>query len=103
MSSRPALSNGCGNFIQIIGQWTLSTREIWEVFPIVWHLPDTHSPAHLDSQHDVRLALQHLHGLAVADVVEPDTVGRQDLVPHFDAILLGQPTMIHSGVRQEAI
>lgn len=47
----------------------------------------------------MRLALQHLHGLAVADVIEPDTVGRQDLVPHFDAILLGQPTMVHSGER----
>lgn len=75
----------------------------WEVPDLAWPLPagDTgYHPAHLDGQHYVRLALQHLHGLAVADVIEPDTVGRQDLVPHFDAILLSQPTMVHSGDRR---
>lgn len=46
--------------------------------------------SHLDGQHHVRVALQHLHGAAVADVLEADAVGRQDLVAHLYSILLRQ-------------
>lgn len=34
------------------------------------------------------VALQHLHCIAVRDVIEADPVGCEDLVPHFDAVLL---------------
>lgn len=46
--------------------------------------------SHLDGQHHVRVALQHLHGAAVADVLEAHAVGRQDLVAHLYSILLRQ-------------
>lgn len=45
---------------------------------------------HLDGQHLVRVALQHLHGAAVADVLEAHAVGRQDLVAHLYSVLLRQ-------------
>lgn len=49
---------------------------------------------HLDGQHDVRVTLQHLHSVAVADVLEAHAIGRHDLVPHLYSILLGETTRI---------
>lgn len=50
--------------------------------------------AHLDGQHDVCVALQHLHSTAVADIVKAHSIGSQDLVPHLYSILLSQTTRI---------
>lgn len=50
--------------------------------------------SHLDGQHDVRVALQHLHGAAVADVLEAHPVGSEDLVTHLYSVLLSQTTRI---------
>lgn len=46
--------------------------------------------SHLDGQHDVCVALQHLHGTTVTDVLEAHAVGRQDLVPHLYTVMLSQ-------------
>ncbi|CAG5903944.1 unnamed protein product [Menidia menidia] len=68
-------------------------------------LRDAFRGSHLDGQHDVRVALQHLHRTAVTYVLEAHAVGRQDLIPHLDSVLLGQAARIqpetrksHSGV-----
>lgn len=44
----------------------------------------------------MRVALQHLHGAAVADVLEAHSVGSHDLVPHLDPVLLSQTTGVQS-------
>lgn len=51
---------------------------------------------HLDGQHDMRVALQHLHSAAVADVLKAHAIGRHNLVPHIYSILLGETTRIQS-------
>lgn len=58
------------------------------------------SSSHLDGQHDVRVALQHLHGAAVADVLEAHAVGSQDLVAHLYSVLLSQTTGIQPETAQ---
>lgn len=58
------------------------------------------SYSHLDGQHDVRVALQHLHGAAVADVLEAHAVGSQDLVAHLYSVLLSQTTGIQPETAQ---
>lgn len=58
------------------------------------------SCSHLDGQHDVRVALQHLHGAAVADVLEAHAVGSQDLVAHLYSVLLSQTTGIQPETAQ---
>lgn len=44
--------------------------------------------SHPDGQHHMGVALQDLHCIAVCDVMEADPVGCEDLVAHFDAVLL---------------
>lgn len=59
----------------------------------MWMICDGRS-SHLDGQHYVRVALQHLHCAAVTDVLEAHPVGSQDLITHLYPILLSQPTRI---------
>lgn len=60
--------------------------------------------SHLDGQHDVRVALQHLHSAAVADVLKAHPVGSQDLITHLYSILLSQTTRIQpETARQEGL
>lgn len=47
---------------------------------------------YLDGQHDVGVALQDLHCVAVGDVIEADPIGCQDLIAHFYAVLLCKTT-----------
>lgn len=61
-----------------------------------------HLRSHLDGQHHVCVALQHLHGATVADVLKAHSVGSQDLVPHLDSILLSQTTGIQSDTNETA-
>ena len=48
----------------------------------------------LDGEHDVSLAFQHLHCIAVGDVLKAHAVGRQNLIAHLDAMLLCQTTWV---------
>lgn len=50
--------------------------------------------SHLDGQHDVRVALQHFHRAAVADVLKAYAVSSEDLIPDLYAILLSQAPQI---------
>lgn len=50
--------------------------------------------SHLDGQHDMCVALQHLHSVTVADVLKAYSIGSQDLVPHLYPILLSQASRI---------
>ncbi len=61
-----------------------------------------HLRSYLDGQHDMCVALQHLHSITVADVLKAHSIGSQDLVPHLYPILLSQATRIQPGTtRQE--
>lgn len=44
----------------------------------------------------MRVAPQHLHGAAVADVLEAHPVGSHDLIPCLDPVLLSQTTGVQS-------
>ena len=46
--------------------------------------------SHPDGQHDVGVALQNFHGIAMGDAIKAHPIGRQDLVAHLDAVLLRQ-------------
>lgn len=53
-----------------------------------------HHHTHLDGQHDVCVALQHLHSTTVADILKAYSIGSQDLVSHLYSILLSQTPRI---------
>ena len=50
--------------------------------------------SHPDGQHHMGVALQDLHCVTVRDLIEADPVGCEDLVPHFDAMLLCESTWV---------
>ena len=50
--------------------------------------------SHPDGQHDMGVALQDLHCIAVGDVIKAHPIGCKDLVTHFDAMLLCKPTWV---------
>lgn len=49
---------------------------------------------YLDGQHDMGVTLQDFHRVTMSDVIEADPIGCQDLITHFDAILLCQTTRV---------
>lgn len=82
----------CPNFIKI--KLLPGKYSVHDIRVLVLHF-QTLQP-HLDGQHDVSVALQHLHSTAVADVLKAHSVGSQDLVTHLYSVLLGQTTWIQS-------
>lgn len=53
-----------------------------------------HIITHPDGQHDMSVTLQDFNCVAVCDVTKTDAVGRQDLIAHFDPMLLRQSTRV---------
>lgn len=49
---------------------------------------------HPDGQHDMSVALQDLHCIAVGDVIEAHPIGCKDLIAHFDAVLLCETSWV---------
>lgn len=69
----------------------LHTRQLLYIkvtLPCTHSHTHTHLVSHPDGQHHMGVALQDLHCTAVRYVIEADPVGHEDLVPHFDAMLL---------------
>lgn len=50
--------------------------------------------SHPDGQHDVGVALQDLHCVAVGDVLKADAIGCKNLIAHFDAMLFCKATWV---------
>lgn len=59
--------------------------------------------AHPDGQHDVGVALQDLHRIAVSDVIKAHPISCKDLIPHFDAMLLCKSTWVQPEEQYEKI
>lgn len=58
--------------------------------------------SHPDGQHHMGVALQDLHCIAVRDIIKADPVGCEDLVPHFDAVLLCETTWVQPEETKQA-
>lgn len=80
--------------VSFLNELNLNTQPDWIL------IISDRSYSHLDGQHDVCVALQHLHSAAVADVLKAHPVSSQDLITHLYSILLSQTTRIQPGNSQ---